>query len=53
MITKKITNQSAFIRECVVIGLLFAFKEQVSVISKMIDFDKEKTLEYQKIDLKS
>jgi hypothetical protein len=53
MISKKITNQSAFIRECVVIGLLFAFKEQVSAISKMIDFDKEKALEYQKIDLQS
>jgi len=50
---KKITNQSAFIRECVVIGLLFAFKEQVLAISKMIDFDKEKALEYQKIDLQS
>jgi len=50
---KKITNQSAFIRECVVIGLLFAFREQVSAISKMIDYDKEKSLEYQKIDLKS
>ena len=50
---RKITNQSPFIRECVVIGLLFAFREQVSAISKMIDFDKEKALEYQKIDLKS
>jgi len=49
--TRKITNQSAFIRECVVVGLLFAFREQVSAISEMIDFDKEKALEYQKIDL--
>jgi len=53
MRTRKITNNSAFIRECVIIGLLFAFKEQVSAISKIIDFDKEKALEYQKIDLKS
>jgi len=50
---RKITNQSAFIRECVVVGLLFAFREQVSAISKMIDFDSEKALEYQKIDLQN
>ena len=46
----KITNESAFIRECVVLKLLTFFKPSFSVISDIIKFDNGLAEQYNKLD---
>lgn len=46
----KITNESAFIRECVVLKLLTFFKPSFSVISDIIKFDNGLAKQYNELD---